>query len=158
MGIEYPVLAFIASLVFITMVFTALFVYIYVMGNISRIPVVTGYGDIRVLFNTSTVQVRLIHQRGEPVTLEQILLNTDIGQITCRLPGPDCRLPSGVAMNITLVGFIGTTVPPGSSPAIYINIVSDRSLFTNTSRTYSMLLLFDKGTLHIELTITYKMP
>lgn len=155
MGIEYPVLAFIAGLMFISIVLSALFLYLYVVGELSRVPFVSGSGDIRVIFDSAVVRIRVVHERGEPVKLERMLLATDTGVIEYTFPERRYNaVVEEISITVTLVGFEENTLLPGSTGLVLINITSTQQLFKE-GKAYSAVLFFDKGTLAISLTVVY---
>jgi len=39
-AVEYPVLAILASIFFIAIVFSSLYLYLYIVGEVNRIPIV----------------------------------------------------------------------------------------------------------------------
>ncbi|MEM1642684.1 MAG: hypothetical protein QXI85_07865, partial [Desulfurococcaceae archaeon] len=66
MAVEYPILAFIASLMFAVVILSTLFVYVYIVSEINRVPVISGIADARVIFENAVVEVKIMHERGEP--------------------------------------------------------------------------------------------
>lgn len=156
MGVEYPVLAFIAGLMFVIIVFSSLFLYLYILGELYRIPVVSGSGDIRVLFNSAVVQIKVIHERGEPVKLERISITTDMGIIICIFPESTCNTVDTLPVNTSLLGFVnGNVLLPGSMGLIIVNVTGAYPPFTG-DKVYTAVLHFDKGILIASLAIVYE--
>lgn len=149
MGVEYPVLAFIAGLLFASIVLATLFLYIYVTNEVSKVPVLSGSAEAWIVANTTTVQVKVAHERGESVKLEKVVLTSEEGMVECTIPARSCTVGN---VSITLVGFEDSTLLTGSTGFI---IIKAYGLSFKYGKSYSIALFFDKGTLSLKFSITY---
>lgn len=130
---EYPVLAILASILFVSVVFSSLYLYLYVVSEVSRIPVVSGFAEVELVDGTWRISVAVRHERGEPVSLQKVVLVTEGGTTTI-------EDPTGVELR----GFRGTTLLPGSVGVVGVSLPYDELA---CGKTYSGMLVFDKGTL-----------
>jgi len=147
MAVEYPVLAILASIFFIAIVFSSLYLYLYIVSEVNRIPIVSGYAQIEDLANNGwRINITLRHERGEVVILQKIQLGTERGTITIdKFPYSDGNII------VKLSGFRDKALMPGSIGLIIIELPQD---YLEYNKTYSGIAVFDKGT----LVFTYTTP
>jgi hypothetical protein len=138
-ALEYPILAILASILFVTVVFSSLYLYLYVVSEVSRIPVVGGFAEVGLADSTWEISVTVRHERGEPVSLQRVVLVTEGGTVE--------RSPTEVELR----GFSGTTLLPGSVGVVRISLPYTELVH---GKMYSGILIFDKGT----LVFTYTTP
>jgi hypothetical protein len=146
-AIEYPVLAILASIFFMTIVFSSLYLYLYIVSEVNRIPVVSGYAQLEDIVGDGwRINITIRHERGEIVNLKRIQLVTESGVITIE------SFPySSNNITVKLIGFRDTTLMPGSVGLIVIELLQN---YFEYNKTYSGLIVFDKGT----LVVTYTTP
>jgi hypothetical protein len=146
-AIEYPVLAILASIFFMTIVFSSLYLYLYIVSEVNRIPVVSGYAQLEDIVGDGwRINITIRHERGEIVNLKRIQLVTESGVITIE------SFPySSNNITVKLIGFRYTTLMPGSVGLIVIQLSQN---YFEYNKTYSGLIVFDKGT----LVVTYTTP
>jgi len=142
-ALEYPVLAILASILFVTIVFSSLYLYLYVVSEINRLPVVGGYAQVEITSDMYRVNITVRHERGEVVSLEKLVLVTEKGTITIE------DFTSSSEVEVELRGFRDTTLLPGSVGLIVVKLPLD---YLALNKTYSGLLVFDKGTLVVTYT------
>jgi len=147
MAVEYPVLAILASIFFVAVVFSSLYLYLYIVSEVNRVPVVSGYAEVEILVGGLwRVNVTLRHERGEPIVLERTELVTEGGIVKIEVfPYNDG------AVSVKIRGFRDGALMPGSVGLIIIEFRQDYLAY---NKTYSGLVVFDKGT----LTFTYTTP
>ncbi|MEM3763097.1 MAG: hypothetical protein QW721_01660 [Desulfurococcaceae archaeon] len=158
MAVEYPILAFIASLMFAVVILSTLFVYVYIVSEINRVPVISGIADARVIFENAVVEVKIMHERGEPVVLQRIVLYTELGAITCTVSPRSCTTPvEGLVVTLKLVN-IGEDglVYPGSTSYVVAEITGENvpHLFFS-GKSYDAVLFFDKGLIVLKYALAY---
>jgi len=136
-ALEYPVLAIIASILFISIVFSSLYLYLYIVSEVNRIPVVSGYATVGLSNSNWVINITVRLERGEPVEFQKAMLTTEEG-----------------AKEVTeakLYGFRDRVLLPGGVGLIRIELQGSELTY---NKTYSGLVVFDKGT----LVITYTTP
>ena len=144
---EYPVLAILASIFFIAIVFSSLYLYLYIVGEVNRIPIVSGYAVVEDLgSNGWRVNVTLRHERGEVVVLQRLVLVTENGTITVdSFPYSS----NGVVVNLQ-GGISNRALLPGSTGQV--EIVLEQKYYLISNKTYTGRVEFDKGTLIFTFT------
>ncbi len=150
MGIEYPVLAFIAALGIAMIALAMLFLYIYITGELARVPYLSGYAEASALLSTTRVVIKVAHERGEPVELKRITLYTEKGAISM---SPSGGASSGGAL-LRLSGFVDSTLLPGSTGYIVVDLLGVD--YFVSGKEYKAVLEFDKGTLVLSFTLVYE--
>ena len=143
---EYPVLAILASIFFIAIVFSSLYLYLYIVGEVNRIPIVGGYAVVEDLTSNGwRVNVTLRHERGEVVVLQRLVLVTEKGTIIV-----DSFPYSSNGVVVSLQGGISNRVLlPGSTGQVVIELSQD---YLVNNKTYTGRVEFDKGTLIFSFT------
>jgi len=146
-AVEYPVLAILASIFFIAIVFSSLYLYLYIVGEVNRIPIVSGYAVVEDLgSNGWRVNVTLRHERGEVVVLQRLVLVTENGTITV-----DSFPYSSNGVVVKLQGGISNrALLPGSTGQV--EIVLEQKYYLISNKTYTGRVEFDKGTLIFTFT------
>jgi len=136
MAIEYPVLAMIAALMFVAIIFSTLYLYIYIVNEINKVPVVSGTAEAYAILNTVRIIIKVSHERGEPVQLQKIVMyiNNESYAYT--------------PQQLKLIGFENNTLSPGSTAYITTNITT-----TKTVETGQAIIHFDKGILTLKFTV-----
>jgi len=137
MALEYPVLAILASILFITIVFNSLYLYLYIVSEVNRIPVVGGYAEVGLTNGYWVINVTVRHERGDPIDFNVVMLTTEEGIMEKR--------------DVVLYGFRGKTLMPGSVGLIVVKLPQNYLVY---NKTYSGLVVFDEGT----FTFTYTTP
>jgi hypothetical protein len=145
-AVEYPVLAILASIFFIAIVFSSLYLYLYIVGEVNRIPIVGGYAVVENLASNGwRVNVTLRHERGEVVVLQRLVLVTENGTITI-----DSFPYSSKGVVVNLQGGISNrALLPGSTGQVEIVL---EKIYLVSNKTYTGLVEFDKGTLIFTFT------
>jgi hypothetical protein len=145
-AVEYPVLAILASIFFIAIVFSSLYLYLYIVGEVNRIPIVGGYAVVEDLTSNGwRVNVTLRHERGEVVVLQRLVLVTEKGTIIV-----DSFPYNSNGVVVSLQGGISNRVLlPGSTGQVVI-VLEQKYLVSN--KTYTGRVEFDKGTLIFSFT------
>jgi len=145
-AVEYPVLAILASIFFIAIVFSSLYLYLYIVGEVNRIPIVGGYAVVEDLTSNGwRVNVTLRHERGEVVVLQRLVLVTENGTITVdSFPYNS----SGVVVNLQ-GGISNRVLLPGSTGQVVIVL---EQIYLVSNKTYTGRVEFDKGTLIFSFT------
>lgn len=152
MGIEYPYLALMASMGIVMIVLGVMLFYIYVYTEINRIPVLSGSVEAYVILNRARIQVKVAHERGEPVVLQSFLLTTEQGTIEC-YPNGTCT--HGV-VRISIVGFGDNgEFLPGSTGYIVVEIDQRGEIYFREDNQYGIVLRFDKGILRLAFSLLY---
>ncbi len=147
MAVEYPVLAILASIFFIAIVFSSLYLYLYIVGEVNRIPIVGGYAVVEDLTSNGwRVNVTLRHERGEVVVLQRLVLVTEKGTITV----DSFPYNSSKEVIVRLQGGISnSTLLPGSTGQVVIELSQD---YLVKNKTYTGRVEFDKGALIFTFT------
>jgi hypothetical protein len=145
-AVEYPVLAILASIFFIAIVFSSLYLYLYIVGEVNRIPIVGGYAVVENLASNGwRVNVTLRHERGEVVVLQRLVLVTENGTITIdSFPYSS----NGVVVNLQ-GGISNRALLPGSTGQVVIELPQH---YLANNKTYTGRVEFDKGTLIFSFT------
>lgn len=156
MAIEYPLISFIASLMFITIVLNALFVYISFLNEINRQPVLSGCVEAFTISNNTIVKVKIIHERGELVKLNKITLYTDLGIIDCETISRNCTTTIvGVDLSMNFINIDNDgLLYTGSIGFVFLNITNlyEMNLFSQ-NKEYSLVLHFDKGVMIFKFSL-----
>ncbi|MFZ8783628.1 MAG: hypothetical protein ACO2OR_06570 [Desulfurococcaceae archaeon] len=154
MAVEYPVLAILASIFFIAIVFSSLYLYLYIVSEVNRIPVVGGYAVVEVVKKTNSswnvtvwrVNVTVRHERGEVVVLQRLVLVTEKGTITI----DSFPYSSGEVVVNLRGGLSDRALLPGSTGQVVVELPQEEYLVSN--KTYAGWVEFDKGTLLFSFT------
>ncbi|MEM4487751.1 MAG: hypothetical protein QXK88_02980 [Desulfurococcaceae archaeon] len=140
MGIEYPTLSIMATIVFCIVVFNLLFSYLYVVNEVSRLPNINVHVKAFIETHSNTTKIKLViqHERGSQTAINYLVLKTDFGDLIVYLPSM-----SNETIFVTSLGLEnGTTILPGSTS--YILIESGGRLFTE-NKDYGGLIFHAKG-------------
>ncbi|MCC6025193.1 MAG: hypothetical protein LM555_02710 [Desulfurococcaceae archaeon] len=145
MAVEYPVLAILASIFFIAIVFSSLYLYLYIVSEVNRIPIVGGYAVVEKTSSGWRVNVTVRHERGEVVVLQRLVLVTEEGTITIdSFPYSS----GGVVVNLR-GGFSNRALLPGSTGQVVVELPQ---YYLVSNKTYTGWVEFDKGTLLFSFT------
>lgn len=152
MGIEYPYLALMASMGIVLIVLSVLLLYVYVYTEINRIPVLSGSVEAYAILNNARVEVRVAHERGEPVVLQVIMVQTEAGVVEC-YPNGTCSVDGA---RVTLVGFgKDGELSTGGTGYVIIELSQLKRLYFAENKQYSVVLRFDKGVLRLSFSLLY---
>lgn len=156
MGLEYPVLAIMASVAFLVVILSSLFLYLYVISELREVPVLSGSVEVYSIVCNSTRCTRLIltvsNERGSPAELVQIRVYADNGALTINFSATVVVSDNGNAVqNVVVHGLVdGKILLPGAAAHIVIDV--SRACFT-AGKTYQAIVFFDKGSLILSFDI-----
>lgn len=139
MGVSYPYLAILSFIVFIGVVTTILFVYIYIIDQINRTPVlgVVAEAYIDPLTNKTIMSILIRHERGRIVEVQKIELFNETSTIVI-----------DNFENATVLGCTGRLLTPGG--LCNITIVLDATF--EEYKLYHGVVYFSEGAYPISIT------
>jgi hypothetical protein len=147
MGVEYAVLAIMTSIALIIIITSSLFLYLHMISESSKIPVLEGSVATRKHNETLKLILTIRHLRGESLELKQIDITTDQGIM--RLVPPFFELNNSIEVK-TLGLLNNKIILPGSTSRV--TIIMPRSYFS-TGKEYGILIVLDKYTLILTLSM-----
>lgn len=156
MGVEYPFLAVVASIALFAVVFSTLFLYLHVVAELSKIPVVSGVANAYMEAGYVKLVLIIRHERGEAVEL--IRVNIYVGGEVLVVEPPEFSVKSstGLALRDARAEPYGLenrkTLLPGSTAYLVVSIPADY-FQPRVDGVYHVVLLFDKGTLVLSFTL-----
>ncbi|MEM1646272.1 MAG: hypothetical protein QXL96_10525 [Ignisphaera sp.] len=139
MGVEYIILAAVACIAFSLTVFGFLSLFLYIVEQTSRIPIISM--DLSVYKERNIVLIAVIvkHKGGEVTTLRYLIITTDKGIIEIDL---EDKLNNLEDIVIEFTGFKdGKTLLPGSTARIILRIPIN---YFYSSGEYHCTIVFDK--------------
>lgn len=152
MGIEYPYLALMASMGIIMIVLSVLLFYVYVYTEINRIPVLSGSVEAYVILNNARVQVKVAHERGEPVILQVVMIQTEQGIVEC-YPNGKCSVETA---RVNLLGFGERgELLTGGTGYVVVDLDQQSRIYFLENKQYGVVLRFDKGVLRLAFSLLY---
>lgn len=140
LGVEYPVLAILASMVFSIVVFSLLFLHLHVVEEINEVPIISGTAQAHYV-NSTTVRliVTIRNERSKPVDLLHITIYTN-REVVNPIQDPN--------VVVEIIGlYDNKTLLPGST--IYVLVDLPIVYLDESSKQYSVLVVFDSETLVI---------
>jgi len=146
MGLEYPYLAIVSTIIFTGIITGVLLSYLLIAENISAQPHFESFVSYEPLSGGScqiTYNIRFVSGSGVS-TLQGLEIFTDNGTISITQPGSYVA-PNGANVNVTYVGFDGKLYM-GQGGLVLVKIDDCTNLFINNSR-HSVLAFLDDGTL-----------
>ncbi|MEM4661885.1 MAG: hypothetical protein QXQ73_04330 [Desulfurococcaceae archaeon] len=155
-GLEYPVLVTIASVAFLVVISASLFLYLHVISELRKVPVLNGGVEVYSVAYNSTQWMRLVitvsNERGEPVELVQMRIYAEGETLVVNSSSTAVINSRGeVVQSATIYGLVnGKVLLSGATAHVIVDI--PRAYFT-TGKTYQALLLFDKGTLVLSFDV-----
>jgi hypothetical protein len=83
MSISQPYLAILSTMVFIAVIISVSFIYLYIIDQANRIPVLGVYADSYIDSDTNETVILIVvrHERGRLVEIQRILLFNDSSTI-----------------------------------------------------------------------------
>lgn len=139
MGVEYIFLAMLSCTVFALMVFSFLFLYIYVSEQTSKIPNISIDLEVQQEHRDALINIIIRHKGGEVVLLKQLIVTTDRGIVKIDFENELNKLEN---VTVNLVGFKDNIVIlPGSTAKINLRIPID---YFYSKGGYRCIVLFDK--------------
>lgn len=158
MGVEYPFLAVVASIALFAVVFSTLFLYLHVVAELSRVPVVSGV--VNAYTESGYVKVVLVirHERGEVVELVRVSMYINGEVLVFEPPEFGVKSGAGLALGDVRAESYGLenrkTLLPGSTAYLVVSIPIDYfQSQVGEGGMYHVVLLFDKGTLVLSFTL-----
>lgn len=149
MGLEFPVLTILLSVVFLVVVLSTLLLHLHVVSEASRLPVVNV--EARAFCtNNSTVRLVVVlrHARGDPVKVLYVNVTTEKGLVDpWREPGT----------RVMVLGLHSGKLQTGSTGYIIMDFSSE---YFSSAKWYNVLIVLDTGTLIANFTpeCTYEYP
>jgi len=150
MGIEYPYLALVSAMLFIVIVTSAVYTYLWVLHNISMLPRFEAFASFTPSDARCNVTLTLRLTSGVEATLESVVVATDSGTINVAGPG-NYTASNGATVTVNYEGFDGKLLR-GQEGRVIISIDNCTGLFTHGKR-YSVLAFLDEG-----IVVSYFMP
>jgi hypothetical protein len=147
MGVEYAVLAIMTSIALIIIVTSSLFLYLHMISESSKIPVLEGSVVTREYNESLELILTMRHLRGESSELKQIDITTDQGMV--QLVPPFLELNNSIKVK-TLGLLNNKIILPGSTSRVIV--IMPRSYFS-TGKEYGILIVLDKYTLTLTLSM-----
>jgi len=145
MGIAYPYLAIVATMIFLFVVSSAFFTYFYVLQNVRMTPQFETHTLFVPIDVGCRVEFNLRLVSGTPVRLNTIRINTNMGWIEVSSPG-SFTAPNGANAVATFDGFANNrTLMVGQTGRVIVSINDCTGLFTY-GKIYSVLAFLDEGT------------
>lgn len=140
MGISYPYLAILSTMAFIAVIISTALVYLYIVDQVNRVPVVGVYAESYVEETGVVVIINIRHERGRPVELLRIQL----------FPGEEQVIVEDFSSsNIVVEGCQGKKVPVGGLCKIVLKF--PQGVFEE-NETYQGLVFLTEGTYPVAFT------
>jgi len=116
-GVEHPYLAILATIAFMGVVISSIFLYVYVVDQVNKSPVLGVYAEAYTANDSvAEVLIKIRHERGNPVEIQQIIVYA--GKNTITISGSEI----GSNPSIGVEGCNGNVVIPGSICVIKFNV------------------------------------
>ncbi|MDK6028694.1 hypothetical protein QPL79_04905 [Ignisphaera sp. 4213-co] len=117
MGVEHPYLAILATIAFMGVVISSIFLYVYVVDQVNKSPALGVYAEAYTVSDSvAEVLIKIRHERGNPVKIQQIIVYA--GKNTITISGSEI----GSNPSIGVEGCNGNVVIPGSICVIKFNV------------------------------------
>lgn len=148
MGLEYSVLVGGFVITFSLLVFSSLSLYLMVVSEISKVPIIEVYAEASVdrAINVSRIMIVIYHSRGDPTEVKTLVLETDHGYLTVAFPPP-----GGDTLEIITLGLKDNKVIlPGSTSYLFAQIIGVP--FTEGTQ-YKGLIFHSKGIIDFSFAV-----
>lgn len=152
MGLSYPYLAILTTILFATTMGSILFTYIFVMQGVQTIPQFESYALFEPVATGCRITLTLRLVSGKPVTLHYVRVSTDAGVLEVATPG-DYTAPNGANATVVFDGFAGgRSLYVGQTGRVVVTVSNCKDLFTY-GKTYSVFTVLDEGSVVSYLSV-----
>lgn len=143
MGISHPYLAILSAIAFIIVVTSISLLYLYIIDQANKTPILGVYAEAFVdpLTGEVTVSITIRHERGKPVEITRIQLFNETSAVVI-----DNFTNSE---HVMLLGCINTLIPPGGTCRVSLRF--PREIFEE-NKTYRGVVFFSEGTYPVAFT------
>ncbi|MEM0326815.1 MAG: hypothetical protein QW733_07285, partial [Desulfurococcaceae archaeon] len=149
MGLSQPYLAILSAIAFITVVTSLIYVYIYIVDQVNRTPVLGVYSEAIIREDELIVAVTVKHTRGGPVELSRVELYGE-RKLIVLFENNACYALYEPLVACRLTGTKGTILP-GSTCRVEIVLPAVNEYFVE-NKTYQGLVFFNEGTYPVAFT------
>ncbi|MEM4596408.1 MAG: hypothetical protein QXO48_04250 [Desulfurococcaceae archaeon] len=149
MGLSQPYLAILSAIAFITVITSLIYVYIYIVDQVNRTPVLGVYSEAIIRGNELIVTVTVKHTRGGPVELSRVELYGE-KKLIVLFENNACYALNEPLVTCRLTGTKGTILP-GSTCRIEIVLPAVNEYFAE-NKMYQGVVFFNEGTYPVAFT------
>jgi len=151
-GISHPYLAILSVMVFIAVVTGVSFLYLHVVDQVNRAPVLGVYADAQIdpASRTITLRINIKHERGRPVEIVQALLYGE-QQLVVMFGNDTCYVIGVNEAACNVLGLKGKALLPGGTGVVEVGLPMGSGYFVE-NKTYQGVVVFSEGSYPIAFT------